>query len=236
VWQTESLQSHQSIPVNYFEVRETERKGLGLFARLPIGQYRPGGSGRVDDEWGIEVCGELVSAAEGMEREMQYQKQGHGKPDMDALKLRTRAGLRAIGLLNNRCCCLFALLFSWILCPQVVRRVRSRFDDRHNASRQLVPLRQQQLRTKFPALSSQQRTQMHALSQEDDQTSVTSAEHIALAPRANVHRARNSLQTASCIVAAGDEITIDYGLTLERMPRGVMLCHCGAMACKRCLI
>jgi hypothetical protein len=60
-------------------VRETERKGLGLFARLPIGLHRPGGAGGVDDEWGIEVCGELVSATEGMEREMQYQKQGHGR-------------------------------------------------------------------------------------------------------------------------------------------------------------
>ena len=121
MWHTESLQSHQSIPVNYFEVRETERKGLGLFARLPIGLHRPGGLGGVDDEWGIEVCGELVSATEGMEREMQYQRQGHGKRKTNGgtkLKKLAQAGGSVAQRSLLVCLC---FLSSRLLHPQVVR-------------------------------------------------------------------------------------------------------------------
>jgi len=72
VWRVALASQYPAIPLELLSVRETERKGLGLFAREVINQKSATGK-----EWGIEVFGELVPDAEGVQRERAHQLHGH---------------------------------------------------------------------------------------------------------------------------------------------------------------
>ncbi len=62
------------LPLSTFSVRETERKGLGLFASAPI---RKMDQLKGELELGLEVVGELLPRLEGDRRELEHQLSNH---------------------------------------------------------------------------------------------------------------------------------------------------------------